>query len=298
MSGSPTKLPSSNTSRMCPSGPASTRLAFFPMDKLGASRGALERQERQEEAGKIRKRGVAERPHVPHVKASGLVGLVGLAITVCAAERKHEWLAGKVLGAEVTEQFMGYVTSVPPEKSPFPASSVPVWRNTRHYLLATDKMLYLCGERGTKLNLWTGLQTARTLLIEGTVVRFYVEGSDLVVIDNSGHARREVLERESPNTGELQEHGPLRETRGRPPLSANPIGLARGSSKHTIQDVSAEGALVLLDDDSAWKIDELSRMQVGLWLAYSSVTILANADGTYTLVHLTDGETAKARKIE
>lgn len=233
--------------------------------------------------------------------SAGLLCFVAL-----SAEKPHAGLTGTVLSEESTQRFLGYFGSGGAPKLNIPASSTPVWATGRKYVLATDTTLYLFAESGAKFNIWLG-SAPRTLLVTGTVVHFYVDGSRLAVIDNDGHARREILLAESPEPADFDTHPVplteavvLRVAGSGPDISAPPALAGAHPSparEHTIQDVSGNGEVILLDD-SVWRIKSFFTFHVALWLPYTRVAVVRHEDGAFTLVHLSDGETADAERIE
>lgn len=68
-------------------------------------------------------------------------------------------------------------------------------------------------------------------------------------------------------------------------------------SGHWINDVSADGRVITLEDDSLWEVDALDRIDTALWLPITNVTVKEDGLAGYVLVNTDEGEIAHARLI-
>jgi hypothetical protein len=66
---------------------------------------------------------------------------------------------------------------------------------------------------------------------------------------------------------------------------------------HWIDEVSASGATISLEDGSLWLISPLDRIDTDLWLPVDDITVTHSRDPSYPyrLVNTDEGETATAR---
>jgi hypothetical protein len=70
---------------------------------------------------------------------------------------------------------------------------------------------------------------------------------------------------------------------------------------HWIRDVSSNGRIVTLEDESVWEIETLSRIETALWLPVSEIVIRPARDYVgdyrYVLINKDEGETALAKYL-
>jgi hypothetical protein len=66
---------------------------------------------------------------------------------------------------------------------------------------------------------------------------------------------------------------------------------------HALRDKSDDGSILLLDDGSVWVVAQADRVNTGLWLAPSSITVNEGSGAPYELVNTDDQETAEANYI-
>lgn len=74
-------------------------------------------------------------------------------------------------------------------------------------------------------------------------------------------------------------------------LSPGPSAIACDSG-HWVQDVSSNGAIVVLEDDSVWSIEPGDRVDTSLWLPMTDITACYDK-----LINTEDGEVAEARRV-
>ncbi len=72
-------------------------------------------------------------------------------------------------------------------------------------------------------------------------------------------------------------------------------------SGHWIKEVSSNGAYITLEDGSLWEVNELDRIDTGLWLAVTNITVISSKEPVgqfrYELLNTEDGEKALARYL-
>ncbi len=68
---------------------------------------------------------------------------------------------------------------------------------------------------------------------------------------------------------------------------------------HWVDEVSSNGAIVTLEDNSMWEITSVDQVDTALWLPTTNITVMADprpiGDYKYILVNTEDGEKARAK---
>src|SRR6266571_7224319 len=68
---------------------------------------------------------------------------------------------------------------------------------------------------------------------------------------------------------------------------------------HWVDEVSSNGAIITLEDNSMWEIASLDRIDTSLWLPTTDITVMRDPrpvdDFKYILVNTEDGEKAHAK---
>lgn len=68
---------------------------------------------------------------------------------------------------------------------------------------------------------------------------------------------------------------------------------------HWVQEVSGNGAILTLEDDSMWEIISIDQVDTALWLPTTDITVIRDprpvGDYKYVLVNTEDGEKAHAK---
>jgi hypothetical protein len=74
-----------------------------------------------------------------------------------------------------------------------------------------------------------------------------------------------------------------------------------GEGKHWVDETCEGGAIVVLEDDSAWAVESTDRTDTALWLATTDITVKkdSQASGTYKYIlrNTEDKETAHAKYL-
>ena len=70
---------------------------------------------------------------------------------------------------------------------------------------------------------------------------------------------------------------------------------------HWIKEISSNGRIIPLEDESLWEIGALDRVETALWLPTTNITVLASSspvsDFKYVLINKADGEKALAKYL-
>jgi hypothetical protein len=75
---------------------------------------------------------------------------------------------------------------------------------------------------------------------------------------------------------------------------------ALASSSHWIKEVSDEGGIVILEDDSIWGVESIDKIDSSLWLAIDDVAVIKNDDEPgypYLLINTSEHETVHAKYL-
>jgi hypothetical protein len=65
---------------------------------------------------------------------------------------------------------------------------------------------------------------------------------------------------------------------------------------HWIEEVTSDGGVIILEDDSVWSVSALDQVETSLWLPISNVMVVDGSDPgyPYLLINTDDGEKAEA----
>jgi hypothetical protein len=82
-------------------------------------------------------------------------------------------------------------------------------------------------------------------------------------------------------------------------LLASPVS-AFSSTRHWIKEVSDEGGVIILEDNSVWGVESIDKIDSALWLAIDDVIVVKNDDEPsypYLLINTSEHETVHARYL-
>jgi hypothetical protein len=79
-----------------------------------------------------------------------------------------------------------------------------------------------------------------------------------------------------------------------PPAPTAPGVYYATGSGHWIDDVSANGAIITLEDGSLWNVAPIDRIDTSLWLPVDEITVLWDGGNAYRLINTDEGEVAHA----